>query len=570
MDVLSMTSELTCWQQTLQVSETRLSGLKAEFDSIHEVLDKLTDAEDIPEAQIVEELQQLRARAQDIKCRIDFTNVEDIDITIANAQAAVDQLNDVLLALPTNVDARQYTRDLVVQTTRSRDECQGRIDKLKVRIEHAEHRMQDMVKGKEQSCPKCTYVWIPGFSESTYQGLEQQIANDQGAITLCESELAQHNAWLETAHEWRDQFVKYSQLTNAYPRLRVFWDTLVEDYKVYNAPKSLVGALDRYLIELHKVREKTSLEARIGLLNASLEKRKLLNSTGTETLVLRRNTLEAGIWEETDWVKRAKAKCAKIQAEISEVTQYLSQLAQLDKLFTAATELLILRTKVGQNQILETESVGLRDQAGLASARLQQSNAVIEVVEHLKRSLVELESDQELYTALLEELSPTSGLIADTLKGFVNTFVAQMNDVIAKVWSTPLTLLPCDISEGNLDYVFPVTTLDQNSPIADVGQGSTGEKDIIDFAFRLIAMLYLKIEHYPLLLDEVGASFHELHRNALFGYIKLLVEAHRVSQVFVVSHFAQTHGSLIHAELNVIDPTGVMITSDCNKHFKLK
>lgn len=565
----SVQSQYNETSKELSVSEEHLSSLKREFDSIHELVDQLTDAEDIPEAVLLSELQDLRARLPLIKTSIVVQSLEDVELAIANASEALRPLNDLLIQLPNNQDALIYNRQTVAQATENRQTLQQIIDKGNNLIAHSEHRCDEMTKGKEQSCPKCNYVWIPGLSESELYRHQDLIKIKQAEVAKALEQRLVLDEWLEKANEWRNLFMQYTQLTNSYPRLRAFWDTLVTDYKVYNAPKSLVGSLDRWLAELYKVREKSAIEARMELLNKALEKRKLLSSSGTEALLQKRERLELQISQATEKVSLLQIKARTLKRQLDFLVEYTQELAQIDRLYQASIELLIQRTKADQNEILLEQSQQLRSQAGLMSARLQQSNAVIEVVAHLKRSLEELEADQALYQIILEELSPTTGVIADTLKGFINTFTAQINDVIEKIWHTPLQIQPCNVSDGNLDYVFPFRTIG-TTEIADVGMGSTGECEIIDFAFRLIAMVYLKMDHYPLLLDEVGASFHELNRNSLFGYIKLLVETHRITQVFVVSHFATTHGSLTHADVNIIDPTGVMVTPNANRYFKLK
>lgn len=556
-------------RRALQEAEQHVTSLKREFDSVHDLVDQLMDTAAESQETLLEELTGLETRLSSIRTNLSYERLEDVELAISSATEVVDTLNDLLLVLPVNTDAELYTRQRVTDAAAQRDNIQKQIDRLKVQIEHAEHRCVEMKQGQEQSCPSCRYVWIPGFSESQFQDQQDLIIRNRANIATLSAELATLDDWLGKANEWRDHFVRYTQLTNAYPRLRPYWDSLVADYKLYNAPKSLIGTLERWLGELHKVREKTSIQARIGLINATLEKRKLLSGDSTDTLLQKRALLEKEIWEAGEKVDylRIVANGSKAKLDLAiEVTQLQSQ---IHRLYEAAIDLKIRETTTLQNADLDQYGDGLRQQAGLLSARLQQSNAVIQIVEHLTKSIEELEQDLELYKVLLEELSPSTGLIADTLIGFVNAFTSQMNGVLEKIWTTPIHILPCDVSDGELDYQFPVRTIGTDV-IADVSQGSTGEREIVDFAFRLIAMLYLRIEHYPLLLDEVGASFHELNRNTLFNYIKLLVECRRVSQVFVVSHFAQTHGSLTHADINIIDPTGIMVTPTANRYFRIQ
>lgn len=554
----------------LQELEQHAVSLKREYDTVHSLVDQLVEAGGDTTESLLVELDELERSHSKIKTTVKYDRLEDVEIAIANAQSALDPLHDLLMVMPVNKDALEYTRTLMGEYTERKSSLQTTIDRLTNQITHAEHRCQEMKRADSVSCPECRHTWIIGFSELAYQQQQDVISRNTKEIAALQSQLQVVTEWLEKATEWRECFVRYTQLTNTYPRLREFWDSLVTDYKLYNAPKSLVGALDRWLAELYKVREKTSIESRMELIRTALEKRRMLASDSTETLVIRQSKLEQDIHAADAAISamRNAARATKVRLDTAIEVETLRQ--QLQRLVDATSELLIKRTTVQQNDDLEHHGNALREQAGMLSSRLQQSTAVIQIVEHLTKSISELETDIELYEILQEELSPTSGLIAETLIGFINTFTSQMNGVLSKIWTTPLSILPCDVSDGELDYQFPIRTLDDTNIVSDISNGSTGEKEVIDFAFRLIAMLYLGIEHYPLLLDEVGASFHELNRNALFGYIKLLVECRRVSQVFVISHFAQTHGSLTHADVNIIDPTGIMVTPDANKYFVIQ
>ena len=121
-----------------------------------------------------------------------------------------------------------------------------------------------------------------------------------------------------------------------------------------------------------------------------------------------------------------------------------------------------------------------------------------------------------------------------------------MNSIIRQIWTTPLEVMPCGFDDNaELTYVFPVVVNEDDShPAKDVNSCSDGQVEIIDFAFKVVALLQLGQQGAPLLLDETDRPLTVDHKVKLMNYIKELVENNIFSQVFLISHHEAAWGAL--------------------------
>ena len=125
------------------------------------------------------------------------------------------------------------------------------------------------------------------------------------------------------------------------------------------------------------------------------------------------------------------------------------------------------------------------------------------LVQDLQTQIQKLESEHQELKLLVDELSPTNGLIAEQMSGFVAMFAAKLNQVMQSVWSYPIRVLPCGLEDGDLNYLFPVEQFDSQYVSRDVSKCSEGQQDIINFAFKLALVEYLNHPEWPMYLDIV-------------------------------------------------------------------
>jgi DNA repair exonuclease SbcCD ATPase subunit len=203
--------------------------------------------------------------------------------------------------------------------------------------------------------------------------------------------------------------------------------------------------------------------------------------------------------------------------------------------------------------------------------KLHDSEVIVNKINDTKQTLESLQASEKVVKLLVKELSPTEGLIAKSINSFLNLFIDDINSVIDTVWTYSLKLQPCSVGVDNdLDYRFPVK-INDNEEIDDISKGSSGLKEIIDLAFKVVFIKYLGLEDFPLYLDEYAITMDYTHRiNAYSAIDKVL--SPNFSQVFIISHFESIYGSMRNCDISIINPDNLMIDSNLeyNKVMKLQ
>jgi DNA repair exonuclease SbcCD ATPase subunit len=159
------------------------------------------------------------------------------------------------------------------------------------------------------------------------------------------------------------------------------------------------------------------------------------------------------------------------------------------------------------------------------------------IVSSLEKSISAKEFDLRLLKLAISALSPTEGLIARGMGGFINRFVHDVNAFIENFWLYPLALETMDVSgdEVDLDYKFMVR-VNSDHVVKDIQESSRGQREVINLAIRATCMKYLGLRQYPLFLDEFAARMDPAHRKAAYDAIDKLIESEEYSQIFLVSH----------------------------------
>lgn len=188
------------------------------------------------------------------------------------------------------------------------------------------------------------------------------------------------------------------------------------------------------------------------------------------------------------------------------------------------------------------------------------------------KQLTDLEQEhaehvERRYTAghMIQAWSPEKGVLQKYYFKAIRRITEMMNHHIRCCWSYGMQVLPCSADNGDLNYQFPYLLKDKPEPVSDVSKSSTGQSEIIDLAFRLVAYSALKLTEYPLLLDEPATGFDENHRGALVDFIKQLLDQNMFSQMLVVSHLPDVHTRLREAEYCVIEKEGVTLPERYNE-----
>jgi DNA repair exonuclease SbcCD ATPase subunit len=188
----------------------------------------------------------------------------------------------------------------------------------------------------------------------------------------------------------------------------------------------------------------------------------------------------------------------------------------------------------------------------------------------VKKEMVEKEALLADLQVLEKALSPLNGVIAEGMFGFITAFIELMNTYIGSHWHDPLTVMPCKLNETGieLDYLFPVQTLRETPN--DISECSSGQKEIIDWAFREAGMLGLGLSTHPVLFDEWGVRMDEAHKNKTCELLGDLTDRSNHDQVIIVSHLKMVHDALGDVRQLVLCDRNISISGNYNDHAILK
>lgn len=424
-----------------------------------------------------------------------------------------------------------------------------------------EHTKKDMVEG---ICPKCSHKFnISGTSaEETIQTslrrieiAKEYIAKNQERYTFLVETISKLN-------ELNILINKVNGLRQTYKMPFTFW----EKYEPRNYLKLSVEV--RQHIQLWK----NDIENGINR-NVLLDELAIINnsitfhnrySSGAERKV---KSLEQDLnvlLTNQDVIKKQRDIAIAILRNIMTFTTYSNDgntiIENIDNNFIQLTDALIsenakeicsrLYTKLSESKVI-----------------IDRWNNLTETVKGLDVEYEALLHQQEAWELLVENLSPSTGVIADQMLGFIDSYTQQMNNVLQNIFSYTLRIHNCDMDNGVLDYTFPLQS--EDSCVKDINMGSKGQKEIINMAFMLVMRHYLKLTEFPLFLDETGAGFDKQHRDNLMSYIKRILNDGMCSQLFFINHYADMHGGLVHHDTLVLNPNNIITPSVYNTNVNI-
>ncbi len=491
--------------------------------------------------------------------------------------ALKDSLSVIFSEIPINT-AKRYSQQQLIDATdklRSDQVARGNLSEklydVANRIKHQEaHRDKP-----DQTCPKCDHRFSADFSLSTYQAALLSKQEYEEGLAKLDKVLAENEEYISRCQLYATYYRQFHNLSTSNSTLWPYWRWLQDQGYLTESPRSGLNAL--LLIEADLLAQ-SEIEAMGRLKEEKLDVLKSLESLGSADM--------QSLQQQHDDLN---VQLGNISVEM-QTAQRDKNLYQSEQAMLKQREELLLRVKkiIGDKQTIakDTQETIKRSalialirylQSELATREQRVASASVQkqIVTNLSNQIATLTQEEKDYQILLKRLSPTEGLIAEGLLGFIKNFVDQMNSLIKRVWTYRLVLLTCDLVEGeaiDLDYKFPIEVESREAPIHDISKGSSGMMEIINLAYKLTAVQYLGMQDHPLYLDEFGKPFDVTHKSTAINIIKTLVEQKTFPQVFLISHDFHQYGGLSNCDitllnsLNVASPAGVTV----NKHVVMQ
>ncbi len=421
-------------------------------------------------------------------------------------------------------------------------------------------------------CPKCDHKWKMGYDIdklSKAKNALSKVESDSSDLSKRLSDMTnKHQELLKLNYDLR----QLSELSSRFPVLRPLWQLISETIR-QNADRSTnsVFVYKEKLIALQKYQK----------LNIDME----------------RLTATLKIIEQQDSKQRdlLKEKILNIDEEISSLSKRKNLVNNFVNFYknklSSVKELVVLGAKVQEamdrrdaeyvrlfdsewNNIIDKTLFDYMEPLVEIERILSGQDKVITVVEDMRVQRVHLKGKLDTLILTEKTLSPKDGIIAVALVGFVNFILKQMNVFIERVWSYPLELSLVSVGDeddSELDYKFGLYVGEDKSYIPDISKASSAMREIIDLAFKIVTMKYFGLSQYPLYLDEFGSSFDTGHRLAATGVISELMQSDQFSQLFIVSHYEESYGSLTNSEICLLSGTNIVIPKNSvfNAHVEI-
>lgn len=169
---------------------------------------------------------------------------------------------------------------------------------------------------------------------------------------------------------------------------------------------------------------------------------------------------------------------------------------------------------------------------------------------------------------LTNAMSPNTGIIADQMLNFINSFIEQMNKVFAIIYSYELSIGVEVKNDNTLTYKFPLKV--ENETVPEINMGSKGQCEVINLAFILVTRVYLGLEDHPMYLDEPGEGFDDVHKDKLIYFIKNLVEDQQCSQLFMINHDPSIYGAIANKDVVILDDRNIVVPGVHNENVVIK
>lgn len=574
----------------IQTSMSEINGriaacraLSQEYFEEHEVVQKLYDAWQQTRLESMAEIDKEINQAEDEIIAARKVSILGLEQTVP-AQVVLASCEAIEAWLPTAQEGLTCNKDRQWGRASFTAVCEE-ITKLQLTINQERNKaaraqqIADHQKAhkddEEVKCPKCKHHFRLSFDALVLQDAQATAAAALLAVEALELQMTEKLELKTQMTEYFSVYKNFISTLRATPGLGGFCDHLINTDVILNNPTKIGLLLSHLKKDAGQWAVIEHAQARIDAAQ------KLLAQTGGSTtgssqeITARKERLEAVVLENSQTQRLLEldreqlTRHAKELKGITGLQLTLAGLATLTKdLYAQAKE--TLRREVYGELLRHIQSTLAGKEQALRASERQQS-----VINAVTQEIHELTDNEAALKLIVKELSPTEGLIAEGLFGFMKAFVDEMNKITKLIWSYPLVVRPCALESENalsLTYKFPLEVGGKDTVRADVAEGSDGMKEVIDLSFRISAMKALKIGNFPLCLDEFGKTFDPAHKQATIGLINAIVELDSFSQLFMISHDVVQYGSLGRAEICLLHSANVTLPPNCvvNKHVLMQ
>ena len=524
-------------QSELAVIETQLRNLYSKLERLlqeKKTLD-LTNSKNIDDLQVEHDdiERSIHNRRNNITIfKEDFTNITEV---VSTLQILESGLPEILETLPENPD-RQYSKQAYADLTEVKSGILETVNRLLQEHSKASAELKELENHKHLNCPNCHHVWLPAEVDSRISVLRDQISR----IEKDRADFAETLKDVQTKIDMQSGYLTQLQLLmNLYSStkqvLYQVWNVISERSLVQTQPQAIIQIVRKAIQEclmFQSIKDYQTRQSEIKDLITRIKELTHTNQAGIDTdissteeeiydLQSRQEDVKTAI-KDINYVSGIYSTLQKLESAIALSTADLhdSNIKHLSLELIKEIDAELSLTKVS---LLEIEK------------EISKQNMVESNISKLEAQLEEVGEHVKVLKILTDELSPKNGFIAKTISNFLNVIINSINSIIAGVWDYKMVLKPINIEEDALNYKFKVEVEDR-LVIDDISKVSGGMKEIINLAMKITLYKLLRLENYPIYLDEYGVKLDQQHRGKIADIIFKMINSSVYSQIFLITH----------------------------------
>ena len=437
-------------------------------------------------------------------------------------------------------------------------------------LREIEHNISHIMKTDESVCPKCNHTFKAGVKDEDLPILKTRVLEINTLMSKLEEQKLSLVGFMDEYTKYRNNYIMYMDILNQNRDLDFLKVHIRPIDLLQDAPSLITKRMSTCLRDLDKLASVQRLMPEVYRLEAAIDKVNSVRSNGNYTQE-RLIKIEDNINEIKQRSFINKDTIAILDRDYDNYTHISQLYIKLDKQLTDIKSAMDYAYKSNKKYAIESMITKVNTDFGYINVELNEAKNKQNVINDVssQRDITMRKSDG--YKLLVSEINPTTGLIADYFKQFIDQFVEQMNIIINKVWEHHIELLPCDVNSDGISYKFPLRVNDKPYGPPDGSKGSNSQVSMVNFAFKIVVMVYLGLDDYPLYLDELAPDLDEKHRVNIIAFVRDFVESKRCSECFMVSHYATGYGAFTNAEILVLDDENLLdIPPVYNKHAVIK
>lgn len=458
-------------------------------------------------------------------------------------------LLEIVRTIPLN-ENKKFSKEKYERLLNRKQEALSELNKVITREAEVNKDIQHLTQHKENViCPNCSHVWSPLDSDTNMKNLKIEHKKLLETIVVLQTELVRIDKDLTELLEYFAIYKQYATLRNAtYDNLKPFWEKVDKGEYIFIEPKQ-VGVLFRTAaIEIEHLAETQVMYNQIQEMTKNIEVLSAIKDNNLEQLqedIEELNDEISSLLAEKDELRdhiRNNEIAVTGKSLLSVLRNHLeiatSSLKDANMSYTTQEVLNVIESELSKYKVILIET----------EREINNYNNIKYTIDKYKKIIDDIQSNIKVLDIILAELSPKNGLIAKSVSSFLNIIIENINAIIGTVWDYKMILKAINVEDEVLNYKFKVEVEDKIT-IEDISKVSSGMKEIINLSFKTLLYKLLKLENYPVFLDEFGVKLDKVHRSKISELVFKMMNSNYYSQIFLITHIETSYSIFKNVEV---------------------